>query len=247
MSGEDYPANWLGSNTAWLLHERPTEVLMGSRREFFRKILVVSGGMALFGDRFSHRNDGCFAAAGKTESQKRSGKEALKDMNPQAVDASELEITPLADFGTMGLDDYTTDLGSWRLRVEGDVRQPLKLTYAEVQEAPAVQRAVLLICPGVFANHGSWGGISVGHLLQKAGITDEVNFVTFRGPEGRYEKVMRVPIEDALSDKVFLAYRVNGTPLPQKHGFPLRLVAEGYFGYDWVKYVYSVTADIIRL
>jgi sulfoxide reductase catalytic subunit YedY len=41
---------------------------------------------------------------------------------------------------------------------------------------------------------------------------------------------------------VFLAYQVNGQALPKKHGFPLRVVAEGYYGGDWVKYVYKVVA-----
>ncbi len=53
------------------------------------------------------------------------------------------------------------------------------------------------------------------------------------------------PVEDLLSNKVFLAYELNGKPLPQRHGFPLRAVAEGYYGYDWVKYVYKVTVEKI--
>ncbi|MEJ2102772.1 MAG: molybdopterin-dependent oxidoreductase, partial [Desulfobacterales bacterium] len=61
-------------------------------------------------------------------------------------------------------------------------------------------------------------------------------------PEGRYEKTERFAIEDIRSDKVFLAYNVNGKALPKKHGFPLRAVAEGYYGSNWVKYVYKITA-----
>jgi DMSO/TMAO reductase YedYZ molybdopterin-dependent catalytic subunit len=41
---------------------------------------------------------------------------------------------------------------------------------------------------------------------------------------------------------VFLAYSVNDRVLPQKHGFPLRVVAEDHYGGSWVKYVYKVTA-----
>ncbi|MBW2515672.1 MAG: molybdopterin-dependent oxidoreductase, partial [Deltaproteobacteria bacterium] len=44
------------------------------------------------------------------------------------------------------------------------------------------------------------------------------------------------------SDKVFLAYEVNGEKLPVRHGFPLRIVAEDYYGDDWVKYVYRIEA-----
>ena len=79
-------------------------------------------------------------------------------------------------------------------------------------------------------------------LFKMAEVNPDVTHVSFSGPNGRYEKSERFPFEDILSDKVFLAYRVNDRTLPQKHGFPLRLVAEGYYGGDWVKYVYKVRA-----
>jgi DMSO/TMAO reductase YedYZ molybdopterin-dependent catalytic subunit len=88
--------------------------------------------------------------------------------------------------------------------------------------------------------------ISVRELLTRAEVSKEVNYITFRGPEGNYEKIFRVPLNDVLTDKVFLAYQVNGEVLLRKHGFPLRIVAEGYYGSDWVKYVYKVTADVVR-
>ena len=44
-------------------------------------------------------------------------------------------------------------------------------------------------------------------------------------------------------NKVFLAYEVNGQRLPQKHGFPLRVVAEDHYGFQWVKYVSSLTVN----
>ncbi|MBC8394607.1 MAG: molybdopterin-dependent oxidoreductase [Deltaproteobacteria bacterium] len=59
----------------------------------------------------------------------------------------------------------------------------------------------------------------------------------------KYGKIERWPIEDILSNKVFLAYGVNGETLPKKHGFPLRVVAEGNYGSDWIKYVYKVEVE----
>ena len=72
----------------------------------------------------------------------------------------------------------------------------------------------------------------------KADTTD----IIVSGPQGSYEKVEKFPIGDIRSDKVFLAYQVNGQRLPQKHGFPLRIVAEDYYGDEWVKYVYKIEA-----
>jgi len=62
----------------------------------------------------------------------------------------------------------------------------------------------------------------------------EAEFVDVKGA---HEKVTRIPMKDLDQKKVFLAYNVNGTRLPRKHGFPLRLVYEDAYGSDWVKYV----------
>ena len=80
-------------------------------------------------------------------------------------------------------------------------------------------------------------------MVKKANANDTVTHVTVRGPEGPYENLQRFPIVDILTNKVFLAYQVNGKILPQKHGFPLRAVAEDYYGFDWIKYVYKVSFD----
>jgi DMSO/TMAO reductase YedYZ molybdopterin-dependent catalytic subunit len=48
-------------------------------------------------------------------------------------------------------------------------------------------------------------------------------------------------LEDIMAnDNIFLAHIVNGETLPEKHGFPLRLVAKGKYGYDWVKWVENI-------
>ena len=218
---------------------------MASRRDFMKRILT---GLLGFGvvERLFPRPSPAASTKGKTVIPKGTKREDLVDKNPKDVDGRNLEITPLKDFGTMGLDDYKVNLDTWRLIVDGDVSEKLSLTYSDITEMPAVERKVLLICPGVFVNNGLWKGISVKELFKRAGAKTGVNHVTLSGPEGNYEKALGVPLKDVQSDKVFLAYEVNGKRLPVKHGFPLRVVAEGYYGYDWVKYVYKVTAKTIK-
>ena len=84
--------------------------------------------------------------------------------------------------------------------------------------------------------------ISVAKLLEMARINPETTHVSFSGPEGTREKSERFSMGDILSGKVFLAYRVNDQVLSRKHGFPLRVVAEGFYGGHWLKYVYKITA-----
>ena len=114
----------------------------------------------------------------------------------------------------MGITDYAVDLDKWRLMVEGAVGKPLNLTYEEVKDLPAMEKDVLLICPGFFAIYGRWKGIAMAHLLEMAGMDKEATHVTFHGPEGNYEKTESFPIEEIKMGKIFLAYQVNGKPLP---------------------------------
>jgi sulfoxide reductase catalytic subunit YedY len=185
-----------------------------------------------------------FAKAKKIILPKGTSMNSLVGKNPATLDTRNLDLTPVQEFDTMGLDDHDVDLKKWQLEIGGQVHRSLKLTYDQITEMPSIERNVLLICPGFFAYHARWKGISVAKLLKTAGVNSDVTEVTFSGPNGRYEKTDRFPIEDILSDKVFLAYSVNGSVLPKKHGFPLRVVAEDYYGGEWVKYVSKVTANI---
>ncbi|NIR12918.1 MAG: molybdopterin-dependent oxidoreductase, partial [Desulfobacterales bacterium] len=58
------------------------------------------------------------------------------------------------------------------LEVTGRVRKPLRLNYSQLRDLPSIERNVLLICPGIFANHGTWRGISINELLRRAGVRD---------------------------------------------------------------------------
>ena len=167
---------------------------------------------------------------------------SLIDNNPADLDTRQLEVIPLTEFETMGLTDHAEDMDTWRLKITGKVQKTIALSYDQVLALPAIERKVLLICPGFFANHGRWKGISVTQLLKLAQPESGITHVSFRGPPGRYAKTERFPIEAINANKVFLAYQVNGQSLPRKHGFPLRLVAEDHYGSQWVKYVHEVEA-----
>lgn len=172
-------------------------------------------------------------------------RKSLINERPQDLDARNLEITPIKEFGIMGLSDHPVNLDRWTLQMKGWVKDPLRLSYSQVRDLPFIERKVLLICQGFFANQGLWKGISIRTLLEKAGAKAGTNFITVSGPEGDYTKPERFPLKEILSDQVFLAYQVNGEDLPQPNGFPLRLVAEDYPGYTWVKYVDTIEVDKI--
>jgi DMSO/TMAO reductase YedYZ molybdopterin-dependent catalytic subunit len=219
---------------------------METRRNFIRGILAGLGFIGLLFSPFSALIRSGLAKAKKIILPKDTKRESLVSRNPANLDTRNLHITPLKDFETMGPTDHEVDLEKWRLEVNGHVKTPLKLKYEEITSLPSLERDVLLICPGFFANHGRWKGISISELFKMAQGEADVTHVTVRGPRGASEKVERFPIQDILSNKVFLAYGVNGQILPQKHGFPLRIVAEGYYGDDWVKFVDVITIEKIQ-
>ena len=216
-----------------------------TRRNFIKITAKMVTSISVFLSPFFSLIRSAIAEAGKWILPKGINLKNLINKNPRSLDTRNLDPIPLDQFGTMGITDYKVDLNIWRLVIDGHVKNPSKLKYSQILELPAIERNVLLICPGVFANFGRWKGVSIKTLLNIADAKDGVTHVTVRGPEGPYEKVNRFPISDILADEVFLAYQVNEKALPQKHGYPLRAVAEGYYGFDWIKYVYKVEINRI--
>jgi hypothetical protein len=164
-------------------------------------------------------------------------REELKSMNPAEIDNRNLDIDPLGKFGTMGPTDVAVDLKTYRLKVTGAVGRSLSLSYDQILKYPSLTEVVLLICPGFFSNNGRWTGVSLKTLLQEARVKKEARYLDIKGA---YDKGVQIPLKDIDRKRIFLAYRVNGETLPQKHGSPLRLVYEDAYGYDWVKYVDEV-------
>lgn len=165
---------------------------------------------------------------------------SLKDLNPEALDTGRLEVMPLDAFRTMGDTEMGIDPQHWTLRVGGQVHSPAEFSYSRLLSLPVVERNVLLVCPGVFSNHGRWKGVSGSALMDAVGVSPEAGIVIVHGRSHTGDHKAIFPIGAFESDRVFLCYQVNGEPLPEKHGFPLRVVAEGHFGSEWAKYVYRI-------
>jgi sulfoxide reductase catalytic subunit YedY len=172
-----------------------------NRRDFIKSISKWIAGLGLLG------SSGFLVRESNAQSERQMASKGvdysnLKNRNPKDVDVNNLEITSLNDFGTMGLEDYSPQMGDWRFIVDGHVQKDLKITYEELLALDFIERPVLLICPGFFANHGVWKGVSVKTLFKLASPKEGATHVTFRGPEGNYGKVTRVPIDEAVADKV---------------------------------------------
>jgi DMSO/TMAO reductase YedYZ molybdopterin-dependent catalytic subunit len=153
------------------------------------------------------------------------------------------------------------DRDAWGLSVDGVVR-PGDVTVAALKALDVVTVATVLQCSGngrAFFPHetsGSqwgvgaagcviWSGVPVRAVAEAfGGVSDGSRFVTATGGEILPDGIARddvvversIPLEKGLED-AFLAWEMNGQPLPLAHGGPLRLVVPGYFGINQVKYI----------
>jgi len=212
------------------------------RRQFTILMAAIAGRMALVGSPLCLLLKRAWARGRRRVLPAQTDLATLIYENPAQLDPRKLPITPISQFGTMGLTEHRVNLDRWRLSIGGAVTGPLSLSLDRIKALPAAERDVLLICPGVFAYYARWRGVSVNVLLQQAGVSPQATDVDVSGPYGESQKRERFPLATVRTGKLFLAYGVNGVPLPEKHGYPLRLVAEDQVGSQWVKFVDRIEA-----
>ena len=132
------------------------------------------------------------------------------------------------------------DESSWRLRIDGLVRTPVELTYADVRELPQAGQVSDFHCvtgwsvPGV-----RWQGVRFSDLLALADPQPPAEALTFVSSERPYADSLT--LDQALSRDAMLALEMDGRPLTREHGAPARLVMPKMYGYKGVKWVERIT------
>lgn len=159
------------------------------------------------------------------------------------------------------------DAKKWRLTIEGEVKKPRTFRLADLRALPAQSTTSLLECAGnnrVFlmpkvkgaqwqlgaVGNATWTGVRLADLLAAAGVKKGALEVVLEGadegeikepprPAGKIRYARSVPLEKALDD-VLLAYEMNGRPLSDTHGAPLRAIVPGWYGMAAVKWLCRV-------
>ncbi|WP_456598876.1 molybdopterin-dependent oxidoreductase [Blastococcus sp. SYSU DS0616] len=158
---------------------------------------------------------------------------------PAADAAPQPGVAPLlAEPGELVVIDVTvpeprTDLGTWRLEVDGEVERPLSLTLRELLALPLEERDLLVICVhnpvgGDRMGCARWTGFGLADLLERAGVTDDDGWLVAEAVDG-YANVLPLAVARRHG---FLAVGMAGQPLPREHGSPARLLVSGRHGQD---------------
>jgi DMSO/TMAO reductase YedYZ molybdopterin-dependent catalytic subunit len=132
------------------------------------------------------------------------------------------------------------DINTYRLKVSGKVDHQLSLTYDEIRELGKVTGAPDLVCPGYFVDNASWSGVALKSILDLGGVQKEAAWVRMKSADG-YS--IKVELQVALAPDSFLAYELNGKPLPVSQGFPLRAVFPKEEGNRWVKWIVELVVE----
>jgi DMSO/TMAO reductase YedYZ molybdopterin-dependent catalytic subunit len=136
------------------------------------------------------------------------------------------------------------------VRVIGLVDRPFEITYRELLQAPQVEADVTLSCVsnevgGGLVGTARWQGVPLATLLDRAGVQPGASQVVGRAVDGW---TAGFPLDVVYDGRpALVAVGMNGEPLPVAHGFPIRLVVAGLYGYvsdtKWLAEIELTTFD----
>ncbi|MEU2615937.1 molybdopterin-dependent oxidoreductase [Micromonospora sp. NPDC007271] len=126
------------------------------------------------------------------------------------------------------------DPAAWRLRIHGRVRNPIELSFADLLARPMVERYVTLACVsnevgGDLIGNARWLGVPIKELLDEVDPEEGADQVVGRSVDGWTCGTPTAVLRDGRD--ALLAVGMNGEPLPVEHGFPVRMVVPGLYGY----------------
>jgi DMSO/TMAO reductase YedYZ molybdopterin-dependent catalytic subunit len=220
--------------------EPPPRTIPGyDRRRFLRTGAAVAGLAAVGGGlgRILARR------ADATESRAAARIPAPSDPTPAPPADPNLAVPGVSPYRTPNDSFYrvdtalfvpTIDAATWSLRVHGMVERELVLDYGSLLARPLVERDLTLACVsnevgGPYVGNATWVGAPLADLLTDVGVRPGATQLVSRSVDGF---TIGTPTSVLMDGRdAMLAVAMNGEPLPLEHGFPVRMVVPGLYGY----------------
>ena len=163
---------------------------------------------------------------------------------PALASGTSLDIPGITPHLTSNKEFYRVDtalrvpdvpIDGYTLRIHGMVEKELELSFEDLMRRRMMERRITLTCVsipvgGKYDGNATWLGIPVRDLLEEAGVKDGADAVKSTSAD---DMTIGTPLA-ALDDKdrdALIAVGMNGQPLPLAHGFPVRMVVPGLYGY----------------
>lgn len=155
------------------------------------------------------------------------------------------EVTPNGQFYQISKNffDPTVDAGKWAFEVKGLVAKPLKLSLEEFKKAaPAVERYQTFECisnevGGDLIGNAKWKAVRCKDILGLAGVKPGAKTIVWHAADGYTESI---PLDVAMHPETLLAFEMNGEPIPQKHGAPVRVLLINRYGMKQPKWLTTI-------
>jgi DMSO/TMAO reductase YedYZ molybdopterin-dependent catalytic subunit len=226
---------------AALVHDRPAPA-HASGALTRRRVLAMGGGYAVFGGvAYVVGRIGLQSAFNAVASRNAIRLPTAQGTSPQigtGFDVAGLStyITPTADFYRVDTALVVPELqtAGYRLRLHGMVDRPMSLSFQDILAMPQVERAVTLTCVsdpvgGPYIGTARWLGTLLTPILQRAGVSPEADQLFLTSADGM---TIGADLQAAMDGRdSMLVIGMNGEPLPFEHGFPVRMVIPGFYGY----------------
>ena len=130
----------------------------------------------------------------------------------------------------------------WRLEIGGKVNHRRTYSYDDLAALAPTEQETTLMCisngldAGLMSN-ANWKGVPMRTLLEAAGPHAGVVAIKINGADGYTDTI---PIDKAMDPTTLVVYGMNGAPLPQRHGYPVRVIVPGMYGEKSVKWVTGI-------
>jgi hypothetical protein len=151
-------------------------------------------------------------------------------------------VSEIKNFYNVDIAEFDPDVPdeNWSLQFTGEVGTQRTIDFADLSERPTEHRYVTLRCVGESLNGHKvdtavWTGTPLKPLLQEVDVEGDCGCAMVRAEDDYF---VQFPVE-ALED-AFIAWGMNGRPLPTAHGHPVRLLVPGHWGETNVKWISEI-------